>query len=203
MTPTITADRRWMPAITSRTRFLLGVSAAFLIQAGLLAAMVVDRALLLSQGTEIRLPVVPVDPRDFLRGDYVILSYPISRIQSDRVEGSDVFTADQTIYVALVPENGSWRLGGVHAHKPGSGVFLKGNVESVRQGGRECAAPCRIYEVTYNLEKFFVPEGQGVALEQLRADQRLEVDVAVAADGRAAIKRLLVDGAVRYDDTLF
>src|SRR3712207_8325878 len=76
MTSTITADRPWMPAIMSRTRFLLSVSAAFLIQAGLLAAMVVDRALLLSRGTEIRLPVVPVDPRDFLRGDYVILSYP-------------------------------------------------------------------------------------------------------------------------------
>jgi len=187
----------------SRRGLLIGVVAAFAIQAGLLAAMIIDRALLLARGTEIRMPVVPVDPRDFLRGDYVILSYPISRLRSDQIGGSEMFTTDQTIYVTLAPENGSWRLGSVHARKPRSGLFLKGNVESVRHDGRECAAPCRIYEVTYNLEKFFVPEGKGVALEQLRADQRLEVDVAVAADGRAALKRLLVDGAVRYDDTLF
>ena len=39
---------------------------------------------------EIQLAVVPVDPRDLLRGDYVILSYPISRMASDEVDGDDI-----------------------------------------------------------------------------------------------------------------
>lgn len=191
------------PLIPSRKRLLMGVVVAFLIQAGLLGAMLVDRALLLSRGAEIRLPVVPVDPRDFLRGDYVILSYPISQIRSDRIGGGEAFSAGQTIYVALAPENGSWRLDGVHARPPKTGFFLKGKVETVRRDERGCVPPCNVYEIAYNLEKFFVPEGAGLALEKLRNDQRLEVDIAVAADGRAGLKRLLVDGTVRHEDPLF
>lgn len=191
------------PLVPSRKMLLIGVVAAFLIQTGLLGAMLVDRALLLSRGAEIRLPVVPVDPRDFLRGDYVILSYPISQIRSDRIGGGETFSADQTIYVAMAAENGSWRLEGVHARPPKSGLFLKGKVETVRRDERACASPCNVYEIAYNLEKFFVPEGAGLALEKLRDDQRLEVDIAVAADGRAGLKRLLVDGLVRHEDPLY
>ena len=190
-------------AAPSRRRLLIGVVAAFTIQAGLLAAMIIDRALLLARGTEIRLPVVPVDPRDFLRGDYVILSYEISRLRSNPVVGSPPLAADQTVYVALQQENGSWRAGATYDRPPLSGLFIKGKVESVRQNESECPAPCRIYQVSYNLEQFFVPEGKGRALEQLRNDQRLEVDIAIAGDGRAALKRLLVDGAVRHEDPLF
>jgi uncharacterized membrane-anchored protein len=190
-------------ATPSRRRLLIGVVAAFVIQAGLLAAMVVDRALLLARGTEIRLPVVPVDPRDFLRGDYVILSYEISRLRSNPVEGGQPLAVDQTVYVAVRWENGSWRAGPIYDRPPQSGLFLKGKIEGVRQDESECPAPCRTYQVAYNLEQFFVPEGKGRALEQLRNDQRLEVDVAIAGDGRAALKRLLVDGAVRHEDPLF
>jgi uncharacterized membrane-anchored protein len=52
--------------------------AAILIQVALLAAMVVDRAQVLREGTEVKLQTRPVDPRDFLRGDYVVLGYDIS-----------------------------------------------------------------------------------------------------------------------------
>ena len=37
----------------------------------------------------IRLAVIPVDPRDFFRGDYVILSYGISRLDAGALEGID------------------------------------------------------------------------------------------------------------------
>ena len=51
----------------------------FLAQVLLLAELYADRALGL-RGETIRLRTVPVDPRDLLRGDYVILGYEISRI---------------------------------------------------------------------------------------------------------------------------
>ena len=41
-----------------------------------------------------------------------------------------------------------------------------------------------------------MPEGTGRELEKLRNDQKVSVDVAVAERGRAALKRLLVDGEV-------
>jgi uncharacterized membrane-anchored protein len=53
-----------------------------------------------------------------------------------------------------------------------------------------------IYEVAYNLEQFFVPEGAGRDLETLRNDQHMSVDVAVAEDGRASMGGS-VDGQVR------
>lgn len=200
---TIVAAAPMTLAAPSWRRLLIGIAAAFVIQAGLLAAMVVDRALLLARGTEIRLPVVPVDPRDYLRGDYVILSYEMSRVRGNPVEGGQPLAVDQTAYVALREKNGAWHAGPIYDRLPQSGRFLKGKIQGIRQDEKECTAPCRIYQVTYNLEKFFVPEGKGRALEQLRNDQRLEVDVAIASDGRAALKRLLVDGAVRHEDPIF
>ena len=53
---------------------------AAVIQLALIAAMVIDRASVLREGKEIALQTRPVDPRDFLRGDYVVLSYDISAI---------------------------------------------------------------------------------------------------------------------------
>jgi uncharacterized membrane-anchored protein len=187
----------------SRKRLLIGVILAFILQAGLLSAMVLDRALLLARGTEIRLPVIPVDPRDFLRGDYVVLSYPLSRISSDLIEGWEALSVDQTVYVTLRRDGAAWLPASAAARPPQSGLFLKGKVESVSEGGSQCPSPCRTFQIEYNLEKFFVPEGEGLSLEGLRNNQRIEVDVAIASDGRAALKRLLVDGAVRHQDTLF
>ncbi|HEY5965599.1 MAG TPA: GDYXXLXY domain-containing protein, partial [Xanthobacteraceae bacterium] len=51
---------------------------AGLVQLALIAMMVIDRASVLREGTEVLLQTRPVDPRDFLRGDYVVLSYDIS-----------------------------------------------------------------------------------------------------------------------------
>jgi len=60
---------------------------AGLIQLGLIAAMVVDRASILREGTEVTLQTRPVDPRDFLRGDYVVLSYDISSVPTGELKG--------------------------------------------------------------------------------------------------------------------
>src|SRR5262249_44149984 len=61
---------------------------AGLIQVALIAAMVIDRASILRQGTEITLNTRPVDPRDFLRGDYVQLRYQISTVRLDALAGT-------------------------------------------------------------------------------------------------------------------
>ena len=48
---------------------------AALLLCGLILAMVYQRAEILRNGQEVRLEIVPVDPRDLFRGDYVILDY--------------------------------------------------------------------------------------------------------------------------------
>ena len=59
---------------------------------------------------------------------------------------------------------------------------------------------CATLRVRYNLEKYFVPEGEGRKLEQFRNQRKLTIVAAVLPSGRAAIKRLLVDGEPVYDE---
>jgi uncharacterized membrane-anchored protein len=178
--------------------------AAFVLQTGLLAWLIVNRALLLENGREVRLAVVPVDPRDLLRGDYVVLSYDISRLATDEVEGDDDFGYYETVYVSLKEAPAGWVATSVSRAEPENGVFLKGTVENVLSRETcKLSSPCQELQIVYDLERFFVPEGEGRNLETLRNDQRMSVDVAVADDGRAALKRLLVDGEVRYEESFF
>lgn len=184
--------------------FRWGLLAAFLLQTALLAWVIADRALLLSNGKEVRLAVVPVDPRDLLRGDYVTLAYPMSQLKTDQIEGDDDFSYGEPIYVSLSESADGWQATAIHRDPPSDGVFLRGTVRDA-YASEDCkvATPCREVRVDYNLERFFVPEGKGRALETLRNDQRVSVDVAVADDGRAALKRLLVDGDVRFEEQLY
>jgi uncharacterized membrane-anchored protein len=184
--------------------FRIGLIGAFLLQAALLSWLIIDRALLIKNGKEIRLAVVPVDPRDLLRGDYVILGFPISRLMSDEIGGDDWLNYYETAYVSLAETADGWQATAISAVPPDTGPFLKGTVESsYEQQNCKVKAPCNEIRLAYNLEQFFVPEGEGRDLETLRNDQRMSVDVAVADDGRAALKRLLVDGEVRYEESLY
>src|SRR5262249_53695033 len=90
-------------AVTRLPRFLLFALAA-LIQMGLIAAMVVDRARILRDGTDVTIQTRPVDPRDFLRGDYVALGYDFSNLPSARFKDqtTDLHNGDH-IFVRLAP----------------------------------------------------------------------------------------------------
>ena len=48
-----------------------------------------------------------------------------------------------------------------------------------------------------------VPQGEGRAIEQARNEGKVAIVAAVAPDGRAAIKRLLLDGKPVYDEPWF
>ena len=181
--------------------FRTGLVAAFILQAALVAWLIVDRALLLARGQEVRLAVVPIDPRDLLRGDYVVLSYGISQLDSGKLEGEDTFGLNDTIFVSLRKNGETWEAAALHHAAPAGGTFLKGVVTDTRSGSL-CAGEC-VYRADYDIEKFFVPEGTGRDLEKLRNDQRLTVDVALGSGGRASLKRLMVDGQPRYEEKLF
>jgi len=58
-------------------------------------------------------------------------------------------------------------------------------------------------QVRYGIESYFVPEGEGRKLESARNQRKLTIVAAVAPTGRAAIKRLLIDGEPVYDEPWF
>lgn len=203
------------------------------LQIAALVAMIGDRMNLLASGHEVVLPVVPIDPSDLFRGDYVTLSYDISQIQSWQFTNDGAFFEGDTIYVAAQPsaDPKKWEVVSISRDKPASvqapAVLLRGTVisayrqditstEAWADEGKPdfnpptsekpkhlCPGGCPVLQVQYGIESFFVQQGTGRPIEEQRNDGIVSVKVAVDDDGRAAIKSLLVDGKPVLEETLF
>jgi uncharacterized membrane-anchored protein len=180
---------------------------AGLIQVALIAAVVIDRASILRHGTEITLDTRPVDPRDFLRGDYVQLRYQISNIRLDALAGTPSAGKNTPLFVKLAPgANGFYAAVSAHLAPVSLAdreVLIKGRITGGFNCGGDVSTFCQTADLTYGIERYFVPEGEGRAIESARNEGKVSVVAAVTADGRAAIKRLLIDGKPVYDEPLF
>ena len=189
---------------------------------GFLTAMVARHADLRANGTEILLPMEPVDPRDLLLGHYVAIQTPIHQLDLSGLDGpTRDWTRGQTLYVSLMPgQDGAWRPVSIAAQRPSTGVFVQGRVrwatsaqdrpmtapdgdaEGLEQGGAIPGDSGAIISASYNLERYYAPAEDALALEAMRQADRLRLIVSVGADGAAVIKGLEIDGQARYD-TLF
>jgi uncharacterized membrane-anchored protein len=185
-----------------RRNLWLAIAGVALVQAAALCWMIWDRVQLLAHGREITLQVVPVDPRSLFRGDYVILNYDISNVESP--EQTRRMRRGETIYVTLQKnEEGLWQVARTGTSPPAAGgsgdVVLKGSVRYASAANESTPGKAR---VTYGIESFFVPEGTGRELEKLVRDNKLSALIAVDEDGNAGIKGLLVDGQRIYEEPL-
>jgi hypothetical protein len=92
---------------------------AALALCGLILATVVQRAAILRSSQEARLEVVPVDPRDLFRGDYVVLNYRIGRVDVPN-DVTTPFTLGQQVFVTLRPdESNTSKAVAISAERPG------------------------------------------------------------------------------------
>jgi hypothetical protein len=82
-------------------------------------------------------------------------------------------------------------------------VLIRGRVVYGAYCGPTRDRFCDSLQIRYSLESYFVPEGEGRKLERARNQRKVIVVAAVMPSGRAAIKRLLVDGEPFYDEPLF
>jgi uncharacterized membrane-anchored protein len=182
--------------------------AAALIQLVLLALMIADRVQILRDGVEVTLQTRSLDPRDLLRGDYVTLGYDISQLPAGPLAGQPASGRNPIVFVKLAPDaEGIFKAVSVHAEPvavTSPEVLIRGRV--VRYGascGLGSRAFCDKLQIRYNLESYFVPEGEGGKFDQTRIGHKLMVVAAVLPSGRAAIKRLLLDGEPVYDEPWF
>ena len=222
-----------------------------LVCVGILGGMLVAHAYPLWVGKEITLRVVrPIDPRDLFRGEYVILSYDLSRLRLETGEAasqpaeaeskSDVekdgiaaarptetgvevlgdwlrkaqegageegeryywrsrletVLRDRTLYVQVEPHDGVYRAESVSDKLVEGKVNLRGRVRSVgdwdwnRRRRKEVTL-----SLDYGLEAYFVPEGKGREIEDaMRRSHDMRAVVAVAPNGQARLKELLIEG---------
>lgn len=189
--------------MTSCRNLIFAALALALLQIGFLGWMIVDRASVLRDGREVLLKVEPVDPRDLLRGDYVILSYGISRIPlsmiADIDELDEELTTRSTIIVRLhKAEDGYWEAGNAWVKAPPASagaaeVDIKGQIPALNR-----FHTLGEVRVAYGIERFYLPEGEGRAIERDMGTRPFAVRVAVSEAGKSQVKALL-DG----DQTLF
>jgi uncharacterized membrane-anchored protein len=194
--------------LIARVPLLARYILAALLLCGLILAMVYQRAEILRSGQEVRLEIVPVDPRDLFRGDYVVLDYAISSVDLPKDAKSE-FRRGQKVFVTLRPdETSKARAVAISSERPavsGADIVILGTVTASsvcppnEAGLRVCKPGIRAVLVKYGLESYFVPQGEGKKIETTEK-ARLEVVAAVAASGQAAIKRLLIDGKPVYDE---
>ena len=133
------------------------------------------RQVALTQGREVTLQTVPVDPRSLLQGDYAILDYEIAELP----EWFRDEPAGNTVYVVLRECGEVWCADRYSTWEPKpADVFVRGNVND---RGR----------LDFGIGTFFVPEGTGHIVEDALD---VKVMVSLSASGNAVIKTVLVDG---------
>lgn len=188
-------------------KLLFAAIAVTLVQIGFLGSAIYSRAALLRDGQEITLLTQPVDPHDLLRGDYVALSYDVSRVhiaslRNPRPRDNEVVG---TVYVRLLRGDGQKPASIVAA---GLGtpidqvlgeneIDLKGTSFDRWQDGLETI------NVQYGIERFYVPEGEGRDIERGLSERQFTMRVAVAKTGEAQIKALYDGATALYNEPLY
>jgi uncharacterized membrane-anchored protein len=178
----VEAADRALAWVAGHRRAVLVATAVF--QAGVLLAMVAkfSMPLMASGGRTVLLHVVPVDPRDLLRGHYVTLSYDASRMWPMGITRHDGI--GKTVYVTIAPDKD-----GRHYHAVGAALtppdpdsnplFLRG---TATEAG-----------IRFGLESFYVQEGKGQAYEDAARRGELWAEVTVAPGGSSALRRLVIE----------
>ncbi len=177
-----------------RRGLLVGAAA---LQVVLLLAMTGLNAAPYFVGETIRLKVVPVDPRDLFRGDYVILRYDLSTVPAEGIEGiADSRSGgdhwrphepeEQTVYVSLEKDvqGDCWHATKFSVRRPTSGKFLRGTYRRYCYGGTN---------IIYGLESFYVPEGTGRQYEDAARQRKLVAEIALAPWGTGKLRKLIVE----------
>ena len=174
------------------------------LQTAALVGMVAAKQHTLITGTPIVLETEPIDPRSLFRGDYVRLNYAISSLNYADLEGDKDFERRDQVYVMLREGGKFWKAVSIHRAMPDYGpesVIIRGEVQYsgiwTGEGNHDGI------NVRYGIENYFVPEGEGMALERPAEGETVSIMIAVDKKGDSAIKAVLINGSVRYEEKLF
>jgi uncharacterized membrane-anchored protein len=176
-------------------------------QIGFLAWTIVGRAAILRNGTEIALTIQPVDPRDLLRGDFVSLSYNISRLPkilfAQTPDDAGTYR-HRTIHVRLKPgSDGIWQAVSASVDRPPDTAPAAGEVDIRGTAYTNWTDNGQDVFVRYGIERYFVPEGEGRALETDPDLRSFVMRVAVSREGNAQIKALYDGDRLVYAEPLY
>jgi uncharacterized membrane-anchored protein len=188
-------------------RLIIAALVLALAQIGFLSWMIAGRAAILRNGKEVLLKVEPVDPRDLLRGDYIRLGYEISRIPTKLIANipPGKLTSDDTSIVVRLKKgaDGYWGptttwLGKAPTPAAADEADIVGHIaEGWDLGPDTTIAP------DYGIERFYLPEGEGMPIQNDMRVRPFGIRVALASDGTAQIKALMDGDKTLFEEPLY
>jgi len=194
--------------MTSGRKLIFASVALALVQIIFLGWMIVDRAAVLRDGREVLLKVEPVDPRDLLRGDYVILSYGISRIPLSMIADIDELDEELATRTTIVvrlrkAQDGYWEAANAWVKPPpapagADEVDIEGQIPALNRVHMQGEV-----RVTYGIERFYLPEGEGRAIERDMGTRPFAVRVAVSKAGKSQVKALIDGDQLLFQEPLY
>src|SRR5260370_230436 len=130
-----------LATVFGRVPELVLFGAAGLIQIALIGLMVADRVMILRTGVDVTLQTRPLDPRDFLRGDYVVLGYDISSVRAGDMASGRLTGRDKLVFVKLAPNRPGF-YEAISVHPPPAtlarpSLLIRGHVVSGVNCGRD------------------------------------------------------------------
>ena len=137
----------------------------------------------------VRFEVVPVDPRDMMRGDYITLGYEFSRLPEDVTLIDERIKSYKTktnfnqksidVYVTLKFNLKEDIYKGVFfgSTPPTKGRYLRGKLNSNNR-------------IEFGIETLYLQEGKGRIYEQAIREKKLVAEVYLAPDGSAQMKKV-------------
>ncbi len=142
---------------------MFGIGVLFFL--GLVGSMLFKAERMIQVGDRIILQTRPVDPRDLFRGEYVILRYAIENDEVVKSAASGLYEG-APIYVQLrTDDRGIASVVTAQAEKPSQ---LAGWIRGQSTG----------FGVRFpSLEQFYVPEGSGKKVEDLRTNLHVEISL--------------------------
>ncbi|MBF0101816.1 MAG: GDYXXLXY domain-containing protein [Desulfobacterales bacterium] len=167
---------------------------AILFQVVVLSIMVIEREWIVVKGQRIYLRTAPVDPRDIMRGDYVRLTYDLSHIPFDRIQGNlknRMKQKGQIVYIVFqLGENGLATYKYATDTKPKDGLYIRGRISDLIDWRMNYSQT--IMNVSYGIESYFVEQGKGRDIEQkMRGIDGIqfpmEMNIALSPSGTAVI----------------
>jgi uncharacterized membrane-anchored protein len=137
----------------------------------------------------VRFEVIPVDPRDMMRGEYIILGYEFSRLPDDVALLDERIKSYKTktnfnqksidVYVTLKFNLKEDVYKGIFfgSTPPTKGRYLRGKLNSNNR-------------IEFGIETLYLQEGKGRIYEQAIREKKLVAEVYLAPDGSAQMKQV-------------
>ncbi|PBC04014.1 GDYXXLXY domain-containing protein [Mesorhizobium sp. WSM3860] len=192
----------------SGKRLIIAAVVTALVQIGLLGWIIAGRAAILRNGKEVLLKVEPVDPRDLLRGDYISLGYDISRIPVKLIANipPGKFTSNDSELVVRLKKavDGYWQPSAAWFDQaPAPAASDEADIVGHVADGWDLRSPDMTITPEYGIERFYLPEGTGMAIQNDMGVRPFGIKLALSANGTAQIKALMDGDKTLFEEPLY